>query len=77
VKPETAYGILQTHNRMRRGENDEPQPTPEEVGKAIEVACKYLWEFKDAVPCFVDLYGDINSYDDQTLSGELFVIPEK
>lgn len=76
MNPSTAYATLQTYNRIRRGEIDEPQPTPQEVGEAIDVACKYLWKFKDVVPCYVDQYGDIYTYHDEQMLGELFIIPD-
>lgn len=77
MKPETAYGILQSYNRIRRGEIDEPQPTPQEVGEAIDVACKYLLEYKDVIECYVDRFGDIYTYHDEPVMGELFIVPDE
>jgi len=37
-----AVGILETHNRWRRGEDVEPMINPRELGIAIDVLVEYI-----------------------------------
>ena len=42
MEKEIAIGILKTHNRWRRGEDDEPKLKPSDIGKAIDLAIKVM-----------------------------------
>ena len=42
MKLKQAIGVLETHNRWRRGEDVEPLLKPSEIGIAIDVVVEYI-----------------------------------
>ena len=42
MKLKEAIGILEIHNRWRRGEDVEPMQKPKDIGVAIDVVIEYV-----------------------------------
>ena len=42
MKLKQAIGVLETHNRWRRGEEVEPMLKPSDIGNAIDVVVEYV-----------------------------------
>lgn len=42
MKLKQAIGVLETHNRWRRGEDVEPMLKPSDIGIAIDVVVEYI-----------------------------------
>ena len=53
-----AIGILETHNRWRRGEDSEPMLNPREIGIAIDIVVKHVKNnsvLDDVIKCDCEL----------------------